>query len=54
VDVVRNNSVVEYFQPIALLRLEQPLKPTLPVSPDLEKELLLMASMSDVPDLPRT
>jgi hypothetical protein len=50
--VVGSDSVVEYIQPIALLLLEQPLKPPLPVLPELKKELLLMATVSNVPDLP--
>jgi hypothetical protein len=39
--------------PEALLRLEQPLKPALPIARKLEKEFLLMATMGYMPDLSR-
>jgi hypothetical protein len=53
VDVVGRDGVVENIQTKALFRLEQPLKPALPIPRKFEKELLLMASVGDVPDLPR-
>ena len=53
VDVVGRDGVVENIQTKALFRLEQPLKPALAIPCKLEKELLLMASVGDVPDLPR-
>jgi hypothetical protein len=52
VDVIGSDGVVENIQPIALLRLEQPLNPSLPVPRKLEKKLLLMAPVRNVPDLP--
>jgi len=53
VDVVASDRVVENIQPKALLRLEQPLKPALPIPCKLKKELLLMATMGNVPNLSR-
>ena len=49
--MVGSDGVVENIQPISLLRLEQPLKPPLPVPHKLKKELLLMATVGNVPDL---
>ena len=50
--MVGSNRVVENVEPIALLRLEQPLQPALTVSRELEKKRLLMATVRNVPDLP--
>ena len=53
VDMIGCDRVIENVQPVALPGLEQPLKPALSVQSELEKELLLMAPMGNVPDLAR-
>ena len=52
-DVIRRYGVVENIQPVALLRLKQPLKPTLSIPYEFEKKLFLVATMRNVPDLSR-
>jgi hypothetical protein len=51
--MVGRNGVVENIQPKTLFRLEQPMKPALTIPRKLEKELLIMSTMGDVPDLSR-
>ena len=48
---IGGHGIVENVQPVTLLRIEQPLKPTFPIPHEFEKEFLLMATMGDVPDL---
>lgn len=48
-DVIEGCHIVEHAQTIALPGLKKPLKPTAAVSGKLEKELLLMTLMSDLP-----
>jgi hypothetical protein len=51
-DMVRGDHIIQNLQPVTLLRLKQPVPPSLPVSQKPKKKLLLMAAMSKMPDLP--
>jgi hypothetical protein len=52
VNVVAGDRVVQDLQSEALLRLEQPLQPSLAVAGELQEKLPLVAAVGDVPDLP--
>jgi hypothetical protein len=51
VNVIGGHRVIEYDKPITLLRLKKPPQPSAAVSGKLEKKLLLMASMGNMPDV---
>jgi hypothetical protein len=51
-DVVRSDHEVQYLQAITLSCLKWPILPPLPISSELKQKLLLVAAMSDMPDLP--
>jgi len=42
---------IEHAQAVTLLRLKKPLEPPTPVSGKLEKELLLVTPMGNMPDV---
>src|SRR3990172_3108390 len=50
-NVVAGNGVVQDAEPVAFARLVQPPHPRSPVSGELQKELLAMAALRDVPDV---
>ena len=49
-NVIRRHDVVKHTKTEALLGLEDPVKVTAPVARKLEKKLLLMTAVGDVPD----
>ena len=51
VDMIGRDGIVENIQPVALLRLEQPMSPSFAVPRKLEQKLLLMTPVCDVPNL---
>lgn len=51
--MIRCNCVVKNLQPITLLCFKQPMQPSFPVTGELEKKLLFVAPMGNVPHLPR-
>ena len=50
--MVRSDNIIEDRQPKPFLRLKKPGNPQPPVTQELQQELLLVATMCDVPDVP--
>jgi hypothetical protein len=49
VNVITSHGIIEHPKAVTLLGLKKPLEPPTAVSGKLEKELLLMSSMSNLP-----
>ena len=51
VNVIRSHRIVQDTRSESLLSLKKPLKPPSPISDKPQEELLLMASMGDMPNM---
>jgi len=52
-NVVGGHNIVEHTEAVSFFGFIEPMAPTLPVSLKLEQELLLVATVGDVPDAAR-